>query len=106
TQLYNIPSNKVSIVPNGIDLSRFPLDAWNNESAKRFIFSSSPDRGLDVLLNLWPTIREHIPDAQLDIFYGWGLIEKIIEQYRQAGRAHLWLENFRAQCLGMIETLG
>lgn len=28
-------------------------------------------RGLECLLKMWPTIREHIPDATLDVYYGW-----------------------------------
>lgn len=36
----------------------------------RFIYSSSPDRGLDTLLYLWKFIKERIPEAELKIFYG------------------------------------
>jgi glycosyltransferase involved in cell wall biosynthesis len=28
-------------------------------------------RGLETLLDMWPTIREHVPDATLDVYYGW-----------------------------------
>jgi glycosyltransferase involved in cell wall biosynthesis len=28
-------------------------------------------RGLECLLKLWPAIRKEVPDATLDIFYGW-----------------------------------
>lgn len=28
-------------------------------------------RGLECLLNMWPKIRKTIPDATLDVFYGW-----------------------------------
>jgi len=37
----------------------------------RFIYASSPDRGLDVLLEWWPAIRNMWSDAELHIFYGW-----------------------------------
>lgn len=33
------------------------------------IFSSSPDRGLDFLLDLWPDVLEHVPDATLHYAY-------------------------------------
>jgi glycosyltransferase involved in cell wall biosynthesis len=36
----------------------------------RFFYSSSPDRGLDTLLELFPRIRERLPQAELHIFYG------------------------------------
>lgn len=34
-------------------------------------YFSSYDRGLECLLNMWPKIREQVPDATLDIAYGW-----------------------------------
>lgn len=34
-------------------------------------YFSSPDRGLDICLKLWPKVREKYPDAELHIFYGW-----------------------------------
>lgn len=36
----------------------------------RFIYSSSPDRGLDSLLQLFPHIRQVFPEATLHVFYG------------------------------------
>ena len=36
----------------------------------KFIYSSSPDRGLDSLLYLWPFIKGEFPEAELNIFYG------------------------------------
>jgi glycosyltransferase involved in cell wall biosynthesis len=29
------------------------------------LYSSSPDRGLDLILSLWPRVREQLPDAEL-----------------------------------------
>lgn len=29
-------------------------------------------RGLEVLLKMWPEIRRRVPDATLNIYYGWG----------------------------------
>ena len=37
----------------------------------RFIWCSSPDRGLEELLNLWPILKKELPDAELKIYYGW-----------------------------------
>jgi glycosyltransferase involved in cell wall biosynthesis len=28
-------------------------------------------RGLECLLGMWPKIREQVPDATLDVYYGW-----------------------------------
>lgn len=48
---------------NGIDLSFFERTDLVRE--KRVIYSSSPDRGLATLLELWPEVRERVPDAEL-----------------------------------------
>lgn len=34
-------------------------------------YFSSYSRGLECLLQLWPQIRAEVPDATLDIYYGW-----------------------------------
>lgn len=34
-------------------------------------YFSSYDRGLECLLAMWPAIRKQVPDATLDIYYGW-----------------------------------
>lgn len=40
-------------------------------------YFSSYDRGLSCLLDMWPKIKEQIPAATLDIYYGW-------DTYKQA----------------------
>ena len=34
-------------------------------------YGSSPDRGLDMLLYMWPDIKKAYPDAELHVCYGW-----------------------------------
>ena len=46
----------------------------------KFIYSSSPDRGLDTLLYLFPFIRAEFPGATLDVFYGFENWSKSIAQ--------------------------
>lgn len=77
--LYGIPAEKLACIPNGIDLSRF--EGWQDVKKQRhkFIWSSSPDRGLDVVVNFWPAIRKKFPNAELHVFYGWHSIKKILE---------------------------
>jgi glycosyltransferase involved in cell wall biosynthesis len=43
---------------------------------KRCIYTSSYDRGLVHLLELWPEVKKAVPDATLDIYYGWELFDK------------------------------
>lgn len=84
-RLYNVNREQLALVPNGIDLSRFDRSASgfpveeHPRQQRKFIWSSSPDRGLDVLVNMWPQIREEWPDAELHVFYGWHSINKILE---------------------------
>ena len=47
------------------------------ERQPRCVFSSSADRGLDVLLQLWPRIRAKVPDAELHVFYGWETLDRV-----------------------------
>lgn len=41
-----------------------------------FWYQSSYDRGLDIVLWIWPKILEQLPDATLDVCYGWDLFLK------------------------------
>ena len=43
---------------------------------KRIIYTSSYDRGLQHLLEMWSDIRKAVPDAELEVFYGWQLFDK------------------------------
>lgn len=45
-------------------VERFPV------KANRMVYSSSANRGLDVMLDMMPAIRAEVPDAELHVFYG------------------------------------
>lgn len=55
-----------AVVPNGCDPSLFKDGP---RVPGRVIWASSPDRGLDNLLEIWPHIRREVPGASLRIFY-------------------------------------
>lgn len=38
----------------------------------RMVYMSSYNRGLKILLDHWDEIKKEVPDATLDIYYGWG----------------------------------
>jgi glycosyltransferase involved in cell wall biosynthesis len=99
SKLYNIPIEKFIKIPNGIDLSRFSDE--QKKKKKTFVWSSSPDRGLDVVMRLWGPIRERWPDAELHIYYGWNSINKILEIHPDHP-----LQSFKAHLMGVIEDLG
>ncbi len=39
------------------------------------VWTSSYDRGLDNLLEMWPDIKKEVPDATLDVYYGFQLYD-------------------------------
>lgn len=43
----------------------------------KLFYGSSYDRGLDILLFIWPDIKKAYPDAELHVCYGWELFNKI-----------------------------
>jgi len=57
------------IINNGINLSDFDTKELNNtiKIKNKFIWSSCSNRGLHILLELWPKILTKMPDATLDI---------------------------------------
>jgi glycosyltransferase involved in cell wall biosynthesis len=65
----NLDPNKTTVIPNSINPEFFEYDLTRSRSV---VWCSSPDRGLHVLLELWPEIRARVPDAILKIFYRFG----------------------------------
>lgn len=63
-----VPEAKIHITRDGVDLERFkePLRRIKG----RMIYSSSPDRGLETLLDCLPRIRKEVPHAEVHVFYG------------------------------------
>jgi glycosyltransferase involved in cell wall biosynthesis len=66
-----IDRKKISILPNGVDLDRYP-NPKNQfpEPPYKFHYTSSPDRGLNHLLKLWPKILEKFPGSEMIVAYG------------------------------------
>lgn len=67
--LPDIPDDKFFITSNGIDVKHFSLNGHKKVPYK-CIYASSPDRGLDILLEMWPKIKGKFPLATLDVYYG------------------------------------
>ncbi|HEY9259987.1 glycosyltransferase [Chitinophaga sp.] len=84
---YQISPEKIFIIGNGIDVSRFGQK--KEKTPDRFIYSSSPDRSLDKLLQLFPAIRQVLPNATLHIYYGFDNWEKSLVQIGNAAQLAL-----------------
>ena len=93
----NIPDDKFLITGNGINPEQFNKKTERNPY--RLIYTSSYDRGLHCLLQMWPEIKKQVPEAELHIFYGWhtwdgvhkdnkqmmNLKKRIMEMFNQSG---------------------
>ena len=69
-----ISADKLVIIGNGVDLDRFDwLEKTDHErNPKKVVYSSSPDRGLELILeHIWPSVIKAVPDAELHYYYGW-----------------------------------
>ena len=62
---YPLLKDKVNIINNGINPEMFNLPV--EKVKNRFVYTSCSERGLERLLQLWPSILENIPDATLHI---------------------------------------
>jgi glycosyltransferase involved in cell wall biosynthesis len=79
---HQLPIDKFILTGNGIDLERFTASPVKEQN--RFIYSSSPDRSLDVVLRLFPKIRAALPGATLHIYYGF---DNWVSSAQQQGNA-------------------
>ncbi len=64
-----VPEEKIWVTRNGIDPDRFKDGPWEKDPWK-FVFSSSPDRGLDRAMIVLDKVREKYPEIKLHVAYG------------------------------------
>lgn len=75
-----IPESKIFVSSNGINEGDFAIKKIPDRNPKRIIYTSSYDRGIQHLLEMWGDIRKQVPDAELHLFYGWETWIKMEEQ--------------------------
>lgn len=73
-EMYNIPDEKIIVTRNAVDADRFK-ERPENKVKGRCIYSTTPFRGLDVLLGMWPEIKRQIPHATLYIYSGMSIYD-------------------------------
>lgn len=54
------------------------------KTGQKLIYSSSPDRGLTKVLDLWPEIRRRHSEAELHVYYGFENWQKAAELHRDS----------------------
>ncbi len=78
-----VPEEKIRVTRNGIRPERFDrAGTWPMKNPNKFVFPSSPDRGLDRAMRVLDRVREKHPDIELHVFYGF-------ENLRKFGRGDL-----------------
>lgn len=83
--VYPFLRTKLRRTRNGIEHGYFTGES--QPRALRVVCSSAPDRGLGVLLELWPQIRAAVPDAELAYCY-YAVYDAVADQQPQVA-AHL-----------------
>lgn len=74
---------KVHVTRNGIHTGYFTMEIEGlRRNHKRAMYTSSPDRGLDLVLQMWPKVRERVPDAELYYCYS-DVYNKVADQNPQ-----------------------
>lgn len=67
-----IPKEKWFVSGNGIDPTQFEkYDDKFERDPHRCLYMSSHVRGLEILYEIWPEVIKKVPDATLDVYYGW-----------------------------------
>ncbi len=70
-----MPEEKIFLTTNGITSMRPSKKA--KRDPYRMIYSSSLDRGLVYLLRMWPEIIKQVPEANLDVYYGFEIFDRM-----------------------------
>ena len=79
----HVRREKFILTRNGIEPSMFSPELgmpW--KSTGKVVYSSSPDRGLNRLLDYWPDILKMEPSARLHVYYGFDTWKKMAAQRR------------------------
>ena len=61
---FDIPEDRIRIIGNYVEVRPY----YKAKIPQRFIYGSTPFRGLDVLCRMWKDIKERIPNATLEVY--------------------------------------
>ncbi len=84
---HGITGEKIAVIGNGVDAARFSNAAAREVErvANRCIYASSPDRGLQALLEMFPLLRELLPGAELHVYGGFETLDARIARRDDGG---------------------
>lgn len=72
--------NKAWVLPNGVVSEYYDAEDPRNRD-KRMFYSSTPFRGLKHLVDIYPRIKEQVPDAELHLYGGMGVYQDWNNEY-------------------------
>ena len=83
--VYKIPMQRITVIPNGIDLSHFtPNTKKETSDTVHILFASRLDEdcslGAELLCEIAPDLAKHIPDIRITIVGGGNQMSKIAER--------------------------
>ena len=89
--------DRMWVTRNGVLLDRFPFNYNSDYTDLNFykkphslVWTSSPDRGLQHLVDIFAKVRENIPDATLTVCYNF---DKTIESYERTMPGSAYVKN-------------
>jgi tetratricopeptide (TPR) repeat protein len=86
--LPELPDEKFAIIPNGVDVSVMDVGKKVERNPYKLVYSSSYDRGLESMLRYgWPLLKQLVPEATLDIYYGWNTFDAF---FRDNPERQMW----------------
>jgi len=116
-----IPAEKVYVIPNAIDLLKYDPNKFDKPTKIKLINASSPDRGLDVLLNAVSLIKDDFelnifskfnpaempgyePDPRIN-FYGFSYKGTVLKHY-EAAHIHVYPSTYpETFCISQAESM-
>ncbi|MEW6327166.1 MAG: tetratricopeptide repeat protein [Thermodesulfobacteriota bacterium] len=98
--VFGIPGDKFYVTRNGINEAYFKEVSGVDRHVKRLVYTSTPFRGLDVLLEVFPEIRRRVSEAELYIYSSMAVYQYSKEDdermfgeiYRRAGQPGVYLK--------------
>lgn len=73
-----LSDDKCFVSGNGIDPLQFDdIDGRYERDLHRCVYMSAHERGVELLYKIWPDVRKEVPDAKLDVYYGWKGFDEI-----------------------------
>jgi len=74
--MYNIPYSMCSVIPNAVEKNFTPPETPAHEGKIKFIYHTTPHRGLELLYPVFDALSKEYPNIHLDVYssfaiYGW-----------------------------------